>query len=443
MRDLILIAFIFGGLLLALRYPFTGLLLWAWFTLATPHQAAYAANTIPLNTIIAGVTFISFFLHGEFYKVRPTLLMVLMGSFAAWLWLSQLQSLDPQNSAPYFDRFIKVLIFIFLCMMVVTDKLRFHALLWLFAIVMGFYGAKGGLYTLLTFGQNIYYGLPESILYDNNHLGIALASTLPLFLYLQGQTTHPSVKWGIRLVFVLSIIAILGTHSRGAFVSLTIFAGFIWLRSQRKILLMCLGLLIATPTLVVLPENWFDRMSTIQDAENDESFMGRVDAWWINYKLAREHPLTGAGLRNPYEEDIAQQVDIFRTPRAAHSIYFEILGGAGFVGLFIYLYLLGEAFLTAWIAERKYRNANQHRWRSDFARHAQTSLAVFGVGAASVSLEMWEGYLLVIALISVLSGMVPASTSARSSIPHNRDKPEKPSLNLARNKSQSVPNNFA
>ncbi len=389
--------------MLTVRYPFVGLMLWAWFTLATPHQAAYLAGLLPLNLIIAGVTFVSFFFHKEFAKVRLNGLIVLLFLFSFWLWFSQTQSLDPESSAEYFDRFIKILIFVFLCMMVVTSRLRFHALLWLFAIVMGFYGAKGGAYTLLTLGQNTYYGLPDSILYDNNHMGIALAATLPIFLYLQGQAAHPMVRRGVQIVFALSIIAVLGTQSRGALVALVMFGGFVLIRSWRNFVIGIVVVAMVIPTaLIVLPDKWFDRMATIQNATEDDSFMGRVDAWVINYKLAKENPITGAGLRNPYQENIARQVDLFRTPRAAHSIYFEILGGTGFVGLLLYLGLLGGAFLTALRAQRKYVSAARDRWRSDFAFHAQASLAAFGVGAASVSMEMWEGYLLIIALISVL-----------------------------------------
>ncbi len=402
LRDLILIGFIFGGLLLTLRYPFVGLLLWAWFTLATPHQAAYSAGALPLNMLIAGVTIVSYFFHREFLNIRITPIFALLGLFGFWLWLSQNQSLDPGNSALYYDRFSKILIFVFLCLVMVTDKLRFHALLWVFAIVMGFYGAKGGMFTILTFGQNIYFGLPDNILYDNNHMGIALAASLPVFLYLHGQSAQPYVRLGLKVVFVLTVIAIIGTHSRGAFIALVIF-GLGWLLHlrQRAVILVC-AMLLAIPTLALLPGKWFERMSTISSATQDDSFMGRVEAWEINYKLAVKHPLTGAGLRNPYEEDIAQTVDLFLTPRAAHSIYFEILGGMGFAGLFIYLALLGTAFLSAFAAYRRYRHDAAQRWRSEFGKYAQIALVTFGIGGASVSMEMWEGYLLIVALIGAL-----------------------------------------
>ncbi|MGV6801448.1 MAG: putative O-glycosylation ligase, exosortase A system-associated [bacterium] len=415
MRDLILIGFLLASLLLAMRYPFLGLLLWAWFTLATPQMGAYRASMMPLNLLIAAATFGLVLFHQEFKRFRLEPISLTLIAFIVWIMVSQVFSLDPENSMQYTDRFIKVLAFVFLSMMLTTSKLRFHAMLWIFVAVMGFYGAKGGFYTLLTLARGTYTGLPSTVLYDNNHLGIAIATSLPIFLYMREQVVNKWIKWGITAVIGLSILAIFGTHSRGAFVALLAFAGFMWLRSNRKILFMVVALLIAIPSAMLLPTDYFDRMQTITTANEDASFTGRVDAWVINYKLAKANPFTGAGLRNPYELHIARSVELKREPRAAHSIYFEVLGGTGFIGLFIYLTLLGLSFMKAGWAHMKYRYAEQDRWRSRFGYYVQISMIVFGIGAASVSMEMWEGYLLLMALTSVLSKIkteAPASIHA-------------------------------
>ena len=412
MRDLLLVAFIAAGLLTTIRYPFAGLLMWAWFTLATPHQAAYLAGQLPLNMVIAGVTFLAFFWHGEFGRIRLTALSWILLAFTVWLGVSQAASLWPENSAEPADRLLKIMIFVFLCSVATTSRLRFHALLWTFALVMGFHGAKGGAFTLATLGQGRYEGIPNTILFDNNHMGIALAASLPIFFYLAQQSKERLVRWGVWLVMALTVIGIVGTHSRGALVALLALGGWIWLKSDRKVVLGALGAAAMIAALPLLPEDWTARMETITEADEDASFQGRLDAWTINWELAKAHPLTGAGLRNSYESWISSQVSGL-TPRAAHSVYFEILGGMGFVGLSLYLAMLGYGFLTAWRAERRFAEAPGGRWRSRFGRQAQASLIVFCVGGASVSLEMWEGYLLVIALVSALARVDLAATTER------------------------------
>lgn len=401
MRDALLLLVIFGGLLVTLRYPFAGVILWAWFSLMTPHQMAYGVFGVQPNLIIAAATIASLLLHGEAARFRLDAITWWLIAVAAWLFVSQGASLDPQNSSLYFDRFIKTLLFAILCAQMANTKLRVHALIWAFVLSIGFFAAKGAIFTALTLGQYRVQGVPLTILEDNNHMGIAIATTLPMILYLRDAAARPLMRHALTLLFLLAIFAVIGTQSRGAFISLAVFGVYFWLRSRRKVAILAAGLVAIVPAVMFMPSQWTERMATISEATEDSSFMGRVDAWVINTKFALEHPLTGAGLRNPYQEALAMKVDAERAPRAkaAHSIYFEMLGGSGFVGLFLYLALLAAALLKTGALQR----VNPRRWEARFGYFSQISLIVFGVGGASASLEMWDGYLVVIALIAAAS----------------------------------------
>ena len=407
MRDLVLLMFIGLCLSAAIRYPFAGLLTWAWFTVMTPHQAAYDVFGLPLNLIIAAVTLSAYFLSSEFTRFRLDAVTGLIILFAGWLTLSQTFSLDPANSSIYFDRFIKTLLFVVLCAQMARDKLRFNALVWLLVIGLGFFAAKGALFTLATFGEFRVQGLPETIIEDNNHFGIAIATILPLILYLRGEALRPWVRHGLLVLFCLAIVAVIGTHSRGGFLCLVAFGGLFWLGSRHKVSILAGLTLLLVPTIAFMPAKWTERMGTIGEATQDASFMGRVDAWIINIKLAAQNPVTGAGLRNSYQEEIAKAVDPMRaeSAKAAHSIYFEILGGAGYGGLIIYLLIFTAAYLSAEYVKRSTRYAPAQSWKGNFARYGQMSLVIFAVGGASTSMEMWDGYLVVIALLSALAIM--------------------------------------
>lgn len=427
MRDALLLGVILACLLAALRRPFVGLLVWAWFSLMSPHQLAYGVYGLPLNVIIAAGTILAVIVNGDFRRWRFDRLTGLLLLFAFWLCLSQLFSLDPENSAVYFDRFIKLLVFIVLCAQMTTDKLRFHSLVWMLTIGIGFFALKGAVFTIVTLGQYRVQGLPNTILEDNNHMGTAIAAILPMILYLRDQTSVNIVRMGLVVLFCASIVAILGTHSRGAFLALIFFAGFFWLRSRRKFAILAGLALLLAPTVAFMPAKWLERMTTITEATEDASFMGRVDAWVINAKLAAENPLTGAGLRNPYRKEIARAVDPRRaeSAKAAHSIYFEVLGGAGFVGFFIYLALLATALFTAFGLYRRRQDLSVDPWLANFGYYAQMSLVVFCVGGAAVSIEMWDGYLIVIALIAAASKLrreaePPALKEERAALPRFR-----------------------
>lgn len=406
MRDLLYMSAVAACLLVALRYPFMALLVWAWHTLMALHMATFGlAHTLPINVVIALVAIGGYIASGEVRRLKLRLVSSLILLFAVWLCVSQIMSLDKAYSQEFFDRFLKVLVFIFLCAQMPNSRLRVNALIWVFVLAIGFFGAKGGVFTIVTLGHAHLTGLPGTVLYDNNQLGIAMAATLPMMLYLREQSANLWVRRALAGGIALTLIAVLGTQSRGAFIALVVCGGFLLLKSQRKALALTIIMALAVPAITFMPQSWVNRMETISNAGEDTSFQGRVDAWVINTKAAIANPVTGVGLRNCYQPIIAGRFAPDRTPRAAHSIYFEVLGGTGFVGLGIYLALLGTAWFKAGrLAARKDEDAPP--WTAAFGRYAQISLAAFAVGGASTSMEMWEGYLVVIALIAAVDKML-------------------------------------
>jgi len=412
MRDALLLLVIVSGLLAALRYPFAGMLVWAWFSLMTPHQMAFGVYGLQLNLIIAAWTIVAILINGEAFRFRLDAITGWLLAVMAWLFVSQANSLDAAHSAEFVDRFTKTLLFVILCVQTATSRLRLHALIWVFVLSIGFFAAKGAVFTIVTLGEFRVQGVPNTILEDNNHMGIAIATTLPMMLYLRSIAARPIVRTALGALFLLSVFAVIGTQSRGAFISLVVFALFFWWKSKNKVAIAAAAMLCALPAIAFMPSKWTDRMSTITEAGQDDSFMGRVDAWVINTKFALRYPLTGAGLRNPYQQALAEKVDPVRAPRAkaAHSIYFEMLGGAGFVGLFFYLMLLGTAHFKSNRLFREGAAMTPQPWKSRLGYYAQISLAVFCVGGASTSLEMWDGYLVVIACIAAASRL-PQSVS--------------------------------
>ncbi len=405
MREVILLVFVFGCLGITLRYPFAGIITWAWFTLMTPHQMAYGTFGVPLNLMIAATTIFAIIYARETEKFRLDSISILLIALLFWQTVAQQMSLVPENSGELYSRFFKTLLFVLLCAQMASNKLRFHALVWILAGGIGIYAAKGALFTLATLGQYRVQGLANTVLEDNNHFGIAAATILPMMIYLRGQLSNPIVRQGMLGITLLTLLAVIGTHSRGALLAMIAFSGYLWLKSSHKLSLALVGGIALIPAIMFMPSKWIERMSTIKNAGEDASFQGRLDAWQINWELARDNPFTGVGLRNSYIEEVAilsVPPDKAATAKAAHSIYFEILGGSGFVGLFLFLSLLGYTFWRARQIETS-KNPQTPEWKKSFARYAQMSLFIFCIGGASTSMEMWDGYLMIIALIAALS----------------------------------------
>ena len=83
---------------------------------------------------------------------------------------------------------------------------------------IGFYGAKGGFYVLRTGGETgRVYGPPGGFISGNNELALALLMILPLMFFLRRHESNVSVRRGLWLLIALTVISILGSFSRGAF----------------------------------------------------------------------------------------------------------------------------------------------------------------------------------------------------------------------------------
>lgn len=433
MRALVTLLVFVGVLLLTFTGPYVGALGWAWLSLMAPHQNTWGTMaTLPLNLILTVVTFFVWLLSPEPKKVPGSILTILLSIFLFFLVASQLFSIAPELSTEPFSRFVKVLIFIVFCQAIITSRLRVQAMIWVIVISVGYYSVKGGLFTLATGGGYHVMGAVGTMMRDNNQMGLAAVTILPLIYFLYQTSTEKFIRYGLAGAGALTFVCVLGTQSRGAFVALVVMAAMLWWKSKQRLTLAVVALLLAVPAIAFMPQDWKDRMGTISEASEDSSFQGRLDAWYINYQIAKARPLTGGGLRVAYEQSIANKYTRdLRKARAAHSIYFEILGGMGFLALGVYLAIFGNAWFTAQRIRKQAQSPKS--WQYQFATAAQVSLACFMVGGAALSMEMWEGYLLVIVMIDVTRRLQaqPPGNSVRGALPHSSsfvaNKPVRPS----------------
>jgi probable O-glycosylation ligase (exosortase A-associated) len=152
------------------------------------------------------------------------------------------------------------------------------------------------------------------------------------------------------------------------------------------------------------PQSWLDRMSTIQTYQKDASFSGRVEAWKMNTAIATERPLLGGGFYAGNVDWVARKFSHgeLQKGKAAHSIYFEVLGDHGYVGLGLYLLIIAGAWMNTFVAQASARNRPDLAWASELARMLQVSLVAFLVGGAALSMAYYDGALVLFALTAAL-----------------------------------------
>ena len=160
---------------------------------------------------------------------------------------------------------------------------------------------------------------------------------------------------------------------------------------------------LARPTIEFMPESWHLRMTTIESAHEDTSFQGRVQAWLFAMNVAESRPLVGAGFAGT--EDTAVFNSYYRDPavgpvigHAAHSIYFQVLGDHGPIGLMLYLAMLATTWMYTATIRRRTRHDPKLEWAHDLAAMMQVSLLAFMVAGAALSMAYYD-------IIFLLTGM--------------------------------------
>jgi putative inorganic carbon (hco3(-)) transporter len=402
-RDILLILATLGFLPLCLRYPAAGAICWAWFSLMAPHRLVYGfAYGQQFNLLIAAATLAGWLLSAERKRWTPDLVPKILLLFVLWTTLNTWFAPFQDASWFFWEQMVRSWALVFLIFSVAHTKVRVHAFVWVIVISLGFYGIKGGLFTIMTGGHFAVFGPPGSIIADNNQLALAIVMTLPLVNYLRMHTKMWAIRLGLGAAIVLEVVMALGSQSRGAAVALAAVFGIFWLTTRRKMLYAMAGILVIIAALSLMPAGYFDRLNTISTAESDNSFMGRVTAWYVAVKVAKDWFPFGAGFYAPQLPAIFHQYYPVDLARAAHSIYFQVLGEQGFIGLGIYLVLLALALRNAGIIVRQTRGSADLLWAYDLAKMMRVALIGYCVGGAALSMAYFDGLMILIALLSSL-----------------------------------------
>lgn len=396
MRDLLVAAIFFGALPFVFSNPHIGVLLWSWIGYMNPHRLGWGfAYHFPFGLIVAVVTLISLVASRKkltfFWHPIIGWLIVLNICFL----FSTIFSLQPHISWHQWDKVIKIQLFIFITLWVMGDRKKLESLIWVIIVSIGFYGVKGGVFTLTSGGGHHVLGPKGSFISGNTEIGLALVVILPLVWYLFLQATHKWVRAGLIASLVLIPIAILGTQSRGALLAIAAIGFFLWLKSSKKLVPLMVILFMIPFVFMFMPQQWHDRMSTIGNYEEDASAQGRIQAWTFAYQLALTRPLTGGGFESFHKANyerytpglVAQGTGNYHD---VHSIYFEMLGEQGFLGLVVFLILGFLAWRTGSKIMKLTKKSVEHKWAYDLAAMIQVSLVGYAVGGAFLGLAYFD-----------------------------------------------------
>lgn len=390
MRDILVMTIVLAGCLAALKRPWIGIMLWTWLSIMNPHRYTYGfAYSAPLAAMAAASVLLGLLMTKERespFKASPVIWYVL---FMVWMTLSWLAGFDLVGDFEQWKKVMKIDIFILVSLMLLHSKQHIFGLMWVCAGSLALLGLKGGLFTIASGGSLRVWGPPGSFIEDNNEFALALVMTIPLLRFLQLQLRKGWAQHVMTGFMILCAAGALGSQSRGALLAISTMAFYFWWHGKNKLRIGLALLMIAIPLIIFMPDNWSTRMATIGTYDQDASAMGRISAWWSAWNSAFHYPF-GVGFISARQELFALYSPYGDRPLAAHSIYFQVLGNHGFVGLFLFLGIFIATWRSAgWLRVQQFSSPDA-KWCNELGTFCQVSLAGYAVGGAFLSLAYFD-----------------------------------------------------
>lgn len=389
MRDVVLAPTILALAAYGLLHPWVGIMGWTWISIMNPHQLSWRMGAMPVAATMAGATLLGLFITKDrrnFYVTRESAVLMM---FMLWMCITFPFSFYPDESYRLWNRVMKIDLMVLVALVVLYSKKHITVLAWVLAGSLGFYGVKGGLFTLMTGGSYKVWGPEGSYIEGNNEIALALVIVIPLIRFLHLTVESKWVKLGLLGSMLLCASAAIGSQSRGALIAIAAMASVLWWRGDKKFGGIVLMAVVSMALLSFMPESWWERMGTIGSYQEDSSAGGRINAWWMAWNLAKAN-FFGGGFEVSSPELFAKYAPDPTDVHAAHSIYFMVLGEHGFVGLFLFLLLWILVWFSAGRLRTQGKKLPQTMWLSHLGSMCQVSLAGYAVGGAFLSLSYYD-----------------------------------------------------
>jgi probable O-glycosylation ligase (exosortase A-associated) len=416
-RDIVLAMVLLATVPLILAQPFYGILAWFCISYLNPQNYTYGfALRLPVAYIVAILTLTGMILKRDLRLPRLTLQVALM--LVLWFWFvittiavssSPLFSHHFANTLEKFEETSKILFMTFVATTLVTDRVRLRWLCICTAGIFAFFAFKATVFSILTGGQFTVYGPPSSMISDNNDFALAMDMVLPMFVCLATTESSKKLRRLFQAAFLMGIIAVIFTYSRAGLIGLGVVLLFLVMTSRHKVLGLAGAALLVVCIVEIAPQAWLNRMSTILTAtetattkETDASAEARLTAWHLATEIAASS-ITGGGFdtwtKTVYEEF---GLDPGNTAHVAHSIYFQMLGEHGYIGLLLFLLVLLSGFASCVRLAWRYRESSGLPWIGQYANMALGSLLAFCAAGTFASRAYFDLFWEVVAIIIIL-----------------------------------------
>lgn len=420
-RDILLTLTVLSALPFCLFRPWVGLLVWSWLAYMNPHRLAWGfAHDLPFSQLVAATTLVGAVFANDRKPFLISRELVLLGALWVWFFLTSLGAMYPEDAWEKFNEVSKILLMAFLVVPFFQDRQRLRILLLVIAASLGFYGFKGGLFTLLTGGQHMVLGPPDSFFAANTELALVMNMALPLLFYLAREETRRWLRRLLWAAFFLTIMTVPFTYSRGGVIGLVVVLIVLFVRARRRLFLIPVVAIGLVGFAYFAPDQWVDRMRSLEDVSVDGSAQLRMMSWRVALSIAEDRPVFGGGFK-VFVHRATYDIYMPEYPRAfghdAHSIYFNLIGEHGWGGLAIFVALLVLALMKLHSVRRLARANPEVAWAANYAHMIQASLATYLVTGAFLSVAYFDLAYQLLILVPLVHSVALQEIAAKGAAP--------------------------
>jgi probable O-glycosylation ligase (exosortase A-associated) len=407
MRDIGLAFTILAFLGLGLVSPFVLTLGYVWTDTFYPQWLSFSIfQGAPISALMGIAAIGGYFLLDRRSPPRPTLTFVFIVAFAGWITATCSWAAAPDLAWIKWNWAFKTVLFSAFVPFAIRSRVQIEALLQVYLFSAAGHLLPWGIKTMVDGGG---YNRPLGLLGVNagafgesSMVAATIIMLIPLVLVLRQHSMLIESK-KLRDVIYIGFIVIgafgaIGTYARTAIIGACVLAAGLLLHSRRKMVFLILMVPIVLALSVFLTTRWTARISTIENPTADTSADTRLIIWQWTRDYADSHPL-GGGFYVHSTSEIAVPIPGEEQPmiehgRAPHSVYFEVLGEHGWIGLGLFLGVPLSSLLMLMRTSRRCRRHAELAWCRDLAKALQISIVTILACGAFIGISyqptLWD-----------------------------------------------------
>lgn len=288
------------------------------------------------------------------WRKQPVFAWMLL--FLLMHFIAQTYALNPMVHSRFTEYYWKLVVVMLVAYKLLSTEKLVNSAIWVYLLGAGYIGYYGTSMGRDGGGRLSSIGLVDTSM-DTNGAAAALVPSLVMLLYYGWQS-----NWKVRIVVVLCsafiVNALILANSRGAFLGAAVggglFIGFMlfsrYQKAGQRLTAVAIVICGLAGALSLTDETFWNRMQTLEANEQGQrggDGRDRMYFWFGTFEMLKDYPqgmgiggfptLSGVYLDQSKVADSVQN-------RSVHSIWFQVLGEFGWLGLFIFLGMLVTIF---------------------------------------------------------------------------------------------------